>query len=156
MRSVTITISLMPFSIASNTASLVNAGGTVTTEPSIGAAVVLDRLRDRVEDRHAVDLAALAARRDAADDLRAGAVVEALAGQVHGLAAGDALDDEGRVLVDEDAHAAAPIFSTARRAASCMDTERSQYSTPYFSRILKPSSSQAPGIRKIAIFSAGS
>ena len=37
MRSVTITISLMPFSIASNTASLVNAGGTVTTEPSIGA-----------------------------------------------------------------------------------------------------------------------
>ena len=48
------------------------------------------------------------------------------------------------------------IFSTARRAASCIDTERSQYSTPYFSRILKPSSSQAPGMRKIAIFSAGS
>ena len=37
IRSVTITISLMPFSIASNTASLVKAGGTVTTEPSIGA-----------------------------------------------------------------------------------------------------------------------
>ena len=36
MRSVTITISLTPFSIASNTASLVKAGGTVTTEPSIG------------------------------------------------------------------------------------------------------------------------
>ena len=34
MRSVTITISLMPASIASNTASRVNAGGTVTTEPS--------------------------------------------------------------------------------------------------------------------------
>ena len=33
----TITISFMPFSIASNTASFVNAGGTVTTEPSIGA-----------------------------------------------------------------------------------------------------------------------
>jgi hypothetical protein len=46
--------------------------------------------------------------------------------------------------------------STARRAASCSDTLRSQYSTPYFSRILKPSSSQAPGMRKIAIFSAGS
>ena len=41
-------------------------------------------------------------------------------------------------------------------AASCIDTERSQYSTPYFSRILKPSSSHAPGMRKIAIFSAGS
>ena len=37
MRSVTITISLTPFSIASNTASFVKAGGTVTTEPSIGA-----------------------------------------------------------------------------------------------------------------------
>ena len=71
MRSVTITISLMPFSIASNTASLVNAGGTVTTEPSIGAAVVGDGLRDGVEHGHAVDLAAEAARRDAADDLRA-------------------------------------------------------------------------------------
>ncbi|MEA2368577.1 MAG: succinyl-CoA synthetase alpha subunit, partial [Thermoleophilaceae bacterium] len=34
IRSVTITISLMPASIASNTASFVNAGGTVTTEPS--------------------------------------------------------------------------------------------------------------------------
>ena len=36
IRSVTTTISLMPFSIASNIASLVKAGGTVTTEPSIG------------------------------------------------------------------------------------------------------------------------
>ena len=32
----TTTISLIPFSIASITASLVNAGGTVTTAPSIG------------------------------------------------------------------------------------------------------------------------
>ena len=35
MRSVTITTSFTPFSIASKTASLVKAGGTVTTEPSI-------------------------------------------------------------------------------------------------------------------------
>ena len=130
MRSVTITIRPMPASIASSTASLVNAGGTVTTEPSGHApAVVLDHLLDRVEDRHAVDVAALAAGRDAADDLRA--VVEALAREVDRLAAGDALDDEGRVLVDQDAHAGAPwIFATARPAASCIDTERSQYSTP--------------------------
>ena len=87
MRSVTITISSTPFSIASNTASLVKAGGTVTTEPSMHAAVVLDRLLDGVEHRHAVDVAALAAGRDAADDLRAGAVVEALARQVDRLAA---------------------------------------------------------------------
>ena len=45
------------------------------------------------------------------------------------------------------------ILATARPAASCMDTERSQYSTPYLSRILKPSSSQAPGMRKMAIVS---
>jgi hypothetical protein len=36
IRSVTMTISFTPFSIASKTASLVKAGGTVTTEPSIG------------------------------------------------------------------------------------------------------------------------
>ncbi len=36
IRSVTTTISLTPFSIASNTASLVKAGGTVATAPSIG------------------------------------------------------------------------------------------------------------------------
>src|SRR4051794_23322416 len=125
-----------------------------------------DRLLDRVEHRHAVHVTALAAGRDAAHDLGALAVVEALAREVHGLAAGNALDDEGGVLVDENRHQVSPGFSskgglcppfkTARRAASCMETERSQYSTPYFSRILKPSSSQAPGIRKIAIFSAGS
>ena len=39
------------------------------------------------------------------------------------------------------------IFATARPAASYIDTVRSQYSTPYFFRILKPSSSHAPGMR---------
>ena len=68
IRSVTITTSRMPFAIASNTASLVNAGGTVTTEPSIGAAVVGDGLGDGVEHRDAVDVAAEPAGGDAADD----------------------------------------------------------------------------------------
>src|SRR5205814_7396450 len=81
---------------------------------------------------------------------------EALASEVDRLAPGDALHDERGVLVNQMVHAATPTFSTARRAASCNETLRSQYSTPYFSRILKPSSSQAPGMRKIAIFSAGS
>ena len=120
IRSVTITTSLTPLAIASITASFVKAGGTVTTEPSIGAAVVLDGLGDGVEHRHAVDLAAEPAGRDAADDLRPGAVVEALAREVDRLAAGDALDDEGGVGVDEDAHPA-----TAIRAASFKDTLRS-------------------------------
>ena len=87
------------------------------------APVVRDGLVDGVEDGHAVDVAAPAPRRDAADDLRALAVVQALAREVDRLAPGDALDDEGRGLVDEDAHAGAP--STASRAASCSEVERS-------------------------------
>ena len=118
MRSVTITTSLTPLAIASNTASLVKAGGTVTTEPSIGRAVVLDGLGDGVEHRHAVDLAAEPAGGDAADDLRAGAVVEALAREVDRLAAGDALDDERRVGVDEDAHPATAIRAASFRTRS--------------------------------------
>ena len=113
----TITTSLTPFSSASSTASLVNAGGTVTTEPSIGAPWCVDGLGDRVEHRHAVDVAAEPTGRHAADDLGAGAVVEALPGQVDGLAAGDPLDDEGRVGVDEDRHHAGsldPLDGAAR------------------------------------------
>ena len=154
----TITISSMPFSIASNTASLVKAGGTVTTEPLIGAPWCSTACSTVSNTGTPWTSRPLRPGRDAAHDLRALAVVEALAREVHGLAAGDALDDEGGVLVDQDDITPATpwIFSTARRAASCIDTERSQYSTPYFSRILKPSSSQAPGMRKMAIFSAGS
>src|SRR5207253_3259798 len=105
-----------------------------------------------VVDRNAVDVATLAPRGDAADDLAA--VVETLTRQVHRLAAGDALDDEGRVAADEDRHQE-DILATARPAASYIDTVRSQYSTPYLRRILKPSSSHAPGMRKIAIVSVG-
>ena len=130
MRSVTITISPIPASIGLEHGVLGERGRNrddrAVRHPS---AVVLDDLLDGVEDRHAVHVAALAPGRHAADDLRA--VVEALAREVDGLAPGDALDDEGGVVVDEDAHAAAPwIFATARPAASCIDTERSQYSTP--------------------------
>ncbi len=95
-------------------------------------AVVIDRLRDRVEHGDAVDIAAQAAGRDAAHDLCALAVLKALAGEVDSLAARDALDDEGGVFVDEDRHQTDDlwIFSTARLAASCSETERSAYSTP--------------------------
>ena len=61
---------------------------------------MLDGLGDRVEHGHAVDVSAEPAGGDAADDLRALAVVQALSRQVDGLAAGDSLDDEGGVLVD--------------------------------------------------------
>src|SRR3954452_17339230 len=115
-------------------------------------------LGDGVEDRHAMDLTAQATRGHAAHDLGADAGVQALAGEVDRLAARDALHDERRLCVNQDRHPAATpwIFWNARAAASCSDTERSAYSTPYFSRILKPSPSEAPGMRKMAIFSAGS
>jgi hypothetical protein len=62
--------------------------------------VLADGLLDRVEDGDAVDVAALAPRGDAADDL--GAVVQALLGQVDRLPASDALDDEGELFCQED------------------------------------------------------
>src|SRR4029453_17333660 len=73
------------------------------------------------------------------------------------LAPGDPLDDEGEVLAQEDAHAGDPwTLSTASPAASHIEVERSLNSTPYLLRIFAPSSSQAPGIRKTVIVSAGS
>ena len=161
IRSVTTTISLIAVLDRLDHRVLGEGGGDGDHGAVGGRAVVLDDLLDRVEDGHAVDLAALAARGDPADDLRA--EVEALAGQVHGLAAGDALDDEGEVLVQQDGHQvplslrgvrlssgvavtpASPIapsplepwtLATARPAASHMETVRSQYSIPYLSRIL--------------------
>src|SRR5205085_8206983 len=98
-------------------------GGNRDHRPVDRGAVVLDRLGDRVEHRHAVHIASLAAGRDAAHDPGAGAVVQALPGQIDRLAPGDALDDERRGLVDQDAHTA----SAARRAASFNDTVRSAY-----------------------------
>ena len=86
------------------------AGGTVSTR-RVDALLRRD-LAHGVVHGHAVHVAAAAARRDAADDLRA--VVEALAGHVHGLAAGDALDDEGRVLVDRGWTSVSPAVRVAR------------------------------------------
>ena len=87
MRSVTITTSLTPFSIASKTASLVNAGGTVTTEPSIGAPWCSTAWATVSNTGTPWTSRPERPGRDAADDLRAGAVVEALARQVDRLAA---------------------------------------------------------------------
>jgi hypothetical protein len=88
--------------------------------------MVLNGLVDGVEHGHPVDVASEAAGGDAAHDLGPLAVVQAFPRQVDGLSAGDALDDEGGVSVDEDAHEALPwIRSTARLAASLSDTDRS-------------------------------
>jgi hypothetical protein len=68
------------------------------------AKFVRDHVAHAVVDRHAVDVATRAAGGHAAHDLRA--VVEVLAGQVHGFSARDALHDEGGVRSDQDRHAA--------------------------------------------------
>ena len=152
MRSVTTTISLIPFSSASRTASLVNAGGTVTTEPSGTAPACSTTCATVSKTSTPWTSRPFLPGRDTADDLRP--VVQALAGEVHGFPPRDSLDDEGGVAGKKDAHPRNLLHSTPR--SLCMETERSQYSMPYSSRILNPSSSsQAPGMRKIAIVSAG-
>ena len=82
----------------------------------VGAALV-DRLLDRVEDRDALDVLAALARGDAGDHV--GAVV-AVAQPVEGaLAAGQAGDDELRVVVDDDAHQPlAPLASSTTFSAA--------------------------------------
>ena len=63
---------------------------------------LLDRVGDGVEHRDALDVLAALARRDAGDDVRAvGAVAQAVEAS---FAAGEALDDEPRVVVDDDRH----------------------------------------------------
>ena len=63
---------------------------------------LVDRLGDGVEDRDPLEVLAALAGRDAGDDVRA---VGAVAQRVErALAPGRALDDEPRVLVDDDRH----------------------------------------------------
>src|SRR4029079_532948 len=103
---------------------------------------LLDRLRDGIEDRNLIleSLSALA-RRNACDDL--GAVLHHLLGVKRPIAAGDALDEEAGVLVDEDAHAAFPpvASATAFLTASSMSVIADM---PFFSRILTAISSFVP------------
>ena len=96
---IAITVST-PASIASSIAAAAKRAGTKTIE--VLAPRSSTASRDRVEDRHPLDVLAALARGDAGDQV--GAVV-AVAQAVEGaLAAGQAGDDELRVLVDDDAH----------------------------------------------------
>ena len=61
-----------------------------------------DRVGDRVEDRDPLDVLAALPGRDAGDDLRAVALVAEAVERA--LGAGQALDDELRVPVDDDRH----------------------------------------------------
>ncbi len=61
-----------------------------------------DSLRDRVEDRHAVDVLPALSRRDARDEIRPVGVVATRVERA--LATGEPLDDEARLAVDDDRH----------------------------------------------------
>src|SRR5690349_2802405 len=101
-----------------------------------------DGARHGIEDRDAVleSLTALS-RRDPRDD--AGAVLHHLLCVERSIAAGDPLDDERRLLIDEDAHAAFPPFAswTARCTASSMSVIAEK---PFSLRILTAISSLVP------------
>ena len=90
----------MPASAASITASAANGGGTKITDAF--APVSFTASCDGVEDRPALVRRAALAGRDAADDR--GAVGRGLLGVKRAFAAGEALDDQPRVLVDQNSH----------------------------------------------------
>ncbi len=99
MPSVMHTISLMPASAASRIASAAKAAGTkimLTSAPVSRTAAWV------VEHRHAEVLGTAAPGRDPGNDLRA--VLDALFGVEGTLPARQALTDDTRVLVDENAH----------------------------------------------------
>ena len=103
-----------PESIASSIAAAAKRAGH-EDHRGVGAGLG-DRLGDRVEDGNAVDVLAALAGRDAGDEV--GAVV-AVAQAVEGaLAAGQAGDDELRVLVDDDAHRLRRSPDSTTRAAA--------------------------------------
>ena len=105
MPSVMQTMSGMPASAASRMASAAKGGGH-EDERAVGAGLA-HGVGDGVEDGHAVlGLLAAAAGRDAGDDLRA--VLDAALGLEAALLAGDALDEDAGVRVDEDAHCWSP------------------------------------------------
>ena len=131
MRSVTITTSFTPHSIASNTASLQNAGGTVTTLPSIGpswwatACSTVSKTgtpwisRPR---RPGVTPPTIRAPAPYSRHSR----VRLTASRPVMPCTMNVVVSSIRMLIGR-----APwIFSTARRAASCIETDRSAYSTP--------------------------
>ena len=103
------TTSSMPASAASRMASAANGGRHV--DHAGGGAGVAHGFLHGVEHRLAEMRLAAAARRDAADELRA--VREALLGVIGALLAREALADDARIAIDQNAHVCGPF--AARR-----------------------------------------
>src|SRR4051794_24016349 len=80
-----------------------------------------DGVAEGVEHRPALDVLAALARRDARDHV--GPVALVVHRVERALAAGDARDDQARVVADQDAHACAASSTTLRAAPSIVDSE---------------------------------
>ena len=152
MPSVMHTMNPMPAAAASRIAAGAAFGGTATNDAV--APVAATASATDVEDRDAVDVLAALAGRDAADDLRA--VVAVAQAVVLALPAGQALDDDLGVLVDEDRH---DRFLSSRSRARRPHGRRRAWSVPTgslaagmpaSSRIWRPSSAFVPS-RRITI-----
>src|SRR5205085_1600820 len=110
-----------------------------------------DRVDHGVEDRDSLDVGTTLAGRHPGHDLRA--VVPVAQGVEAALPAGEPLDDDPRVLVDDDRHQASPPFapalasSTARPAASSMVAAGTSPSFGLAARMARPSSALVPSRR---------
>src|SRR6266404_3328982 len=102
------------------------------------------RLLDGVEDGNALEIGAALSRRHTADDL--GAVLATRLRVELPSGARDPLDDDARVLVDEDTHRLPPAAATARRAPSAMSAAV-WMARPDSARICLPRSTFVPSMR---------
>ena len=141
---IAITVST-PDSIASSIAGAAKRAGTKIIEVLAPASSTASR--DRVEDRHALDVLAALAGRDAGDEVGpVGAVAQAVEGA---LAAGQAGDDELRARSPTmiDISALPSASSTTRRAAPSIVFSWCRLGRSASARISSPSSELVPSRR---------
>src|SRR5207253_5330021 len=124
----------------------VGAEGRGNEDETGGGARALHRLLDRVEHRPPQVLAAALPRRDAAHDVRA--IGDHFPGVERPLVAGEALDDDPRLLVEQDAHAASPASRAATtRSAASESVSAVWICRPLSLRMRRPSSTLVPARR---------
>src|SRR5262249_14142075 len=118
------------------------AGGRAQDHGAVGAGLA-HRLLDAVEEREALDGGAALPRGDAAHDTGA---VFAAADRVEGAVFAHALDQDPRVLADQDAHCCPPAAATTFFAAAVMSSAAAKF-RPESRSICLPFSSLLPFMR---------